>query len=359
MLIPLKKFIFIIAGLLLVESVYGAASSLLRGRLFWPPTDEGMAAEIVALSQRMIDNPLLFRVINSTDGSQHWLAGLVTVGVDLNLNFPADSPLLIALQEATVLLSDNINEGDVTQDLRDKFAQQTAAVSAVPAGFDLQRELGVKYWALLRQLLREHPAVSDTAKARHSASLKLKRNHPAATIDFITTDILRESIEGIAKTMQEQIHTVGIDQGKQIVALASPEQEMAATLAYYTQVRAQANVDDVREIVARGGTKFVMESNLAELDAYFAGDAEELMHNYRQARSTLLRKEDDILVQGRNRTWLANGKIQAHCRTGATCLISVSYTHLFDGKDNLLSLLRKEGFKVERVSIATTPRDPN
>ena len=360
MLISLKKFIFMVASLLLVEAVvYGANLSLLRGRLFWPPTEEGMAAEIVSWSQRVIDKPLLFRVINSTDGSQHWLVGIVPIGVDISQNFPAASPLLLALQEATVLLSDNINEEDVTQDLHDRFAQQTAALNVVPEGFDLQRELGVKHWSLLRQLLREHPAISDSAKAYYSASLKLKRSHPVDVIDFITTDILRESIEGLVDRMQEQLNTVAIEQGKKIVALASPEQEMEATLAYYTQVRAQANANDVKEIVARGGTKFVMESNLAELDAYFAGDVEALMRNYRQARSTLLRKEDDILVQGRNRTWLANGNIQAHCRTGETCLISVNYIHLFDGKDNLLSLLRKEGFQVERVSAATTPRDQN
>ena len=344
MLISLKKFIFMVACLLLIEPVYGASSSLLRGRLFWPPTEDGMAAEIVAWSQRVINNPLLFRVINSTDGSQHWLVGLVPIGVDLNQNFPAGSPLLLALQEATVLLSDSINEKDVTQDLRDRFAQQTAAVNAVPQGFDLERALGVKYWTLLRQLLREHPAISDTGKARHRASLKAKHSHPAETIDFITTDILREASEGITKTMQEQINTIGIEQNKQRVALASPEQEMEATLAYHTQVRAQANINDVKEIIMRGGTKFVMESNLAELDAYFAGDAEALMRNYRQARSALLRKEDDILVQGRNRTWLANGKIQTHCRTGATCLISVDYTHLFDGKDNLLSFAAQRRF---------------
>lgn len=347
MLILLKYFI--VVGVFVLNEAQGA-SSLLRGRLLYPPTTESLAAEATALKQRKISEVLLFKLINSIDNSEHWLFATVSAGVDLSKNFPADSRLLVALREATTVLSESISDENISSQLRDKFAERKAMVEAVSEGFDLQEQLGEDYWSALRQMVREHPAIGDDVASRYRAARKLKQGHPALTIDLLTDDILLAVLEETTGGLQAQVDAVAAAQGKKVIALASAEQELDAVLNYYVNVRATATIDDVKEIIDRGGYRHIMESNLTMLDAYFAGDAEELVHTYRNASTRLLREKDTIMVEERNRTWLANGSIQTHCRAGEVCLLSADFKHLFGVENNLIKLLQQEGYVVERLS---------
>ncbi len=347
----LKKQLIVVACF--VFSAAQGASSLVRGRLLWPPTTEAMAAEVVALKKRSITQPLLFEMINSADSSRHWLLGVEPSGVYLGENFPLDSPLFTALAETTTFLFDNISFAQIPQRLLDELETLKTLRGELPADFDLQQQLGNEHWSTLRQTLREHPGVPDDPDERHRTAMKIQKGHPIMAIDLLTTDILMLSMED--SMLAEQIDSIAVERNKKVVNLASAEQEFEALREYYTTVYSQASVDDVREIVDRGGIKFVMESNLAELDAYFVGDAEELMRHYHQARTGFLQRQDAILVSGRNRTWLANGAIQENCRTGETCFITVSFEHLFYGEDNLIKLLREKDFVINRFNPATEP----
>lgn len=319
-------------------------------KLAWPPTDVSMAGTITELGRQKIHNLLLFRLVNSRDGSKHWIFCTAPIGIDLTKNFPQNSRLLSALREATTFIPESIDFADMPEHIMDEFREQKKTSTAVTRNFSLEQQLGKKHWSALRQIIRDHPYVPNDGAERAKEVAKLNKSHPMLAIDLLTTDITQLILLENGAKVDDQIRKLGKSEEKKNIALTSIEEEIAATTAYLTTMRGGATIDDLRELIDRGGTKFVMKTNLAEIDAYFAGDVEKLVQVYESARTSLRQREDKVLLEERNKVWIDSGVVQTHCIQGEVCFLYVGYPHLFIGENNFLTLLQREGFVIDRAS---------
>ncbi len=255
-----------------------------------------------------------FYDVTAPDGSKHYMLGTMHIGVGL-----AD----LSQEVITAFAAADIYVGEMTTEAMMRKLQEEEKSNA-PTGHSLASKLGEQYWLALRQQL---PAVSEE---------KLDR----MTVEDVSTKMLElvaTNTEEEKLALDLQINLFGEYSGKRMIGL---DEHIPPRLLREAILALIGDINDLKKAILCGGVP-CLQTKIADMrTAWLQGDLDQL---------------DKIVTEGgrmkkfiRDQAWFDSGIVQNKCKHGQTCLIYVGAAHLFDYPDSFATILRQNGYQIEK-----------
>ena len=310
-------------------------------------------ANIPRLPRVAVDKAPLFTIVNNRDGSLHHLLGTMHQGINI-YDIPYHSYLHSVIEHATVFIGERMFSIDdllnANPDLKVRFDAIVDEKAAAQHSYRLINELGGYYWGKMQQMLRDNFSVDEVDQ------------HIDKMDDFSAEEaVLLLATIGLDKAFADQnadargkisldgslfIHALSI--GKKAYALDTPK-DTALYHLHAAKVERPATVQDLKELIDKGGVDYIENTLLAMRDAYVRADLQTMLSLYGRDMKYYKSSAEELFLDFRNRRWIERGIIQENCQQGEHCLIFVGAAHLSMGDDSLFKLLPAEGFTIEEA----------
>lgn len=290
-------------------------------------------------------NPPLYK-LTAPDGSEHYLLGTMhTTGLSLD-DFPQDSKIFSALNDADVVLPERIEDGFIlTQRTGFSIAFRIGKDLASYKKFDLKGELGDEYWQKLTAQSISH------SQLHTRAGISLENMYPSDVISLI-------EIHGMVKVTNDPLNAVQMDvqlrrlarsKGKKVVGLEKLSSQMNDIVDAQIELRSVTTVDDLKRLLDAGGVEHAADRYINMVRRYGEGDLDGVIKHGGLGMLDKTPNARKKLLDDRNKKWVESNKIQKNCKSGQKCMVFVGFAHLFAGDNSLVKLLKKEGFRVEKM----------
>ncbi|MDE3269055.1 MAG: TraB/GumN family protein [Pseudomonadota bacterium] len=294
--------------------------------------------------------------LTAPDSSEHWLVGTMhTPAVSLH-DLPEQSRLRAAFEKSTAFLPETDLDSYMGI-VRQAVSQARMQKSVTNTKFDLRQALGDEYMAKLHEDVA--PVIAQIKDAHQGIMTKEVQAtlDALATIDQMTPGNAHMMLEGFSGSTALGMPGSAIDMellmearqaGKKVFGLESTK-EVASALKHVTEGSDDsAAIAKFKRFIDDGGVMNRITEYEEARAAYVRGDvdtAHKLVTLNGSNSAGMIKK----LLDDRNHNWIKSGKIQKNCRQGNQCMVAVGLSHLVGEGDNLITLLTKEGFKVEKL----------
>lgn len=265
--------------------------------------------DLGAIKTISLDNPPLYRLVNTKDGSKHYILGTIHYGGANLADVPDNSPLIRAARESTTFISE-VNENA----LNPRVLEEANAILAT----DTVEEQAVD------------PKISNLL-----------------TRISLTLDIGLEKLGWTNRGMMDlQLRELAVATNKENLGFESLVEQAAAFQKSNQKAIPNLDYEQLEDVMQLLDSKGVENIYLEARELYAKGDVDGLV-------ATLNRIEvgtaDDVLLDERNEKWVRSGIVQNNCRKGKKCFVYVGAKHLFEGNNSLEKMLKTEGFVIEKI----------
>lgn len=222
-------------------------------------------SQIATFTKADLSNPPLYRLINTRDGSEHYLLGTMHKIAIILDDFPPNSKILSTLEESTVFIPE-VADSPISSlqkaGMNIVNEQQKKLEDAIYSGYDFRTELGEKHW----EKLVEQLGISDARLLRDTS-------WSAASAQGRLVDKAVATIAGKDGAMMDaQITRIGKEGGKKVIGLESYDE--AASMLHNVGKEAENSLDmnSLRALIDKGGEKYVQDNFIKTVNAYGRGD---------------------------------------------------------------------------------------
>ena len=258
-------------------------------------------------------------------------------------DLPDDSRILLALEEATHLISemalDSASEWSQLQSEKANARKTNVKVRGkVAPDFDLRQALGDEYMDKLN---------AEIASARLQGHLsRVECMQPNAVLKTLKSRC--NAVFPTVMPLDMGLALKASETGKGILGLETVR-EYHLTKIDKPELNEQVALQELKQFLDAGGVDNRIKEINTAINAYTSGDIARYI-KIRDRHEGVASEAEIAVLSHRNHAWVKKGVIQNNCRHGNRCLIAVGLAHLEDShSDTLIELLTNEGFKVERV----------
>lgn len=258
--------------------------------------------------------------VTAPDGSKHYMLGTMHLGVGID---DISTETLAALQAADVYVAEITMEqafqlGNMFQDENRSDTQQRHRLS---------NKLGGQYWQALR---RQLPDVSEQELDSMTA----------ADVQDKMLSLLMSDMEQEKMLLDLQISEYGETQDKEVIGL---DDHIAADLMMQAMRDTSWDIDTLQKAILCGGMP-CLEAGIAKLrTAWLRGNLVQM-----EALIETLGFSQIGQDWARDRAWFDSGIVQNHCQHDRTCVIYVGAAHLFENHGSFATILRQNGYTIEK-----------
>ena len=293
--------------------------------------------------------------LTAPDGSEHWLLGTMHVTAISLDDLPADSRVLKAFEEVTTLLPEG--ELDSARSLLQLSKAQLSVEKTMKTDFNLRQALGDEYMDKLndevseiientKEFIEGWDNVKDITDTLEEMS-KIERMPPAYAFNILESIASTRAWGEPGLAMDVQLISRSRSAGKKVIGLEKVS-DMTRKIVDVANEQAKdpMAIEQLRKFIDAGGIANRIEEMGELRAAYVNGNTSRVME---LAHYAIGRDAKKILLDERNHNWIKSRKIQKNCRHGKKCMVAVGLGHIEEEGDNLIELLTKEGFKIEKL----------
>lgn len=267
-------------------------------------------------SAQKLDNAVLWKISGNGLSKPSYLMGTVHMTCDASL----DKNILKALDE--------------TNQLYLEYDMDSPTLSE-----EMSAEAFMKDGKKMSQLVspKDFKSVRDYVKKNFDMELTTVEEYKPF---MLTTMIYSKILDCPAQSYENELITVTKSQKEEVYGLETVKEQMQVFEDIPYEVQMQ-------EIVrtANGGFEKDIAEYKSMLDAYAHKDINKLQKITKETENILFIKYNDVLITNRNKNWIPRiDKIVKETPT----FFGVGALHL-GGKEGIIKLLRKKGYKVEPV----------
>ena len=257
---------------------------------------------------------LPFYDVTAPDGSRHYMLGTIHLGVGLD---DLSEEVIAALDTADVYVAEMTTAG------MERWLQDTENDNT-PIGHSLRQQLGEQYWLALRQQLSTINAQELDRMTVEDVSSKL-------------LELTAAKIESEKLLLDLQINNYGEQLGKKIIGL---DEHIAPSLLRQEIQALMGDINALKKTIRCGGIPCLQTTLTKMRTAWLQGDLKQM--------ERLTTVDGKVGKYYRDQAWVRTGIVQNNCRQGNTCLIYVGAAHLFEYYDSFITLLRQNGYQIEK-----------
>lgn len=270
----------------------------------------------VLASAQKLDNAILWKISGNGLSKPSYLMGTVHMTCDATL----DKNILKALDE--------------TNQLYLEYDMDSPTLSE-----EMSAEVFMKDGKKMSQLVspEDFKSVRDYVKKNFDLELTTVEEYKPF---MLTTMLYSKILDCPAQSYENELITVTKSQKEEVYGLETVKEQMQVFEEIPYEVQMQ-------EIVrtANGGFEKDIAEYKSMLDAYAHKDINKLQKITKETENILFIKYNDVLITNRNKNWIP--RIDKIIKENPT-FFGVGALHL-GGKEGVIKLLRKKGYKVEPV----------